>query len=403
MLDVKTPEEALRLIQESFTPIAGRGTAPLSAALGRVLAEDVTADEFVPDFDRSTVDGYALRARDSFGCSDSLPAVLTLAGEVQMGRAAELRLEKGCCAYVPTGGAIPEGADCAVMLEYVEDYGDGTVGILKSAAPGTNLIFRGDDVSPGKTVLRAGRVLAPRDIGALAALGVTEVPVRPRLRVGLISTGDELVEAAEKPGPGQMRDVNTPMLSALFELHGAECRSFGIVRDEEALLRGAIGAALEDCDAVVISGGSSAGVRDAACKVIESFGELLLHGIAVKPGKPCILGRAGNRPLFGLPGHPAAALCAAKLFVLPLLDRLEGRVAELRPVRAFLSESLSADHGRMQISPCRLEKENGRLVAVPIRSKSGLIARLADADGYIMIDRDCEGLAKGAEVEVYPW
>ncbi len=318
-----------------------------------------------------------------------------------MGEGAAIKVPRDSCVYVPTGGAIPAGCDCAVMLEYTEDYGDGTIGVLKPGAPGMNLIFRGDDVFPGKTILKAGRVLKAQDIGALAAVGKTEVPVRPRLRVGVISTGDELVPADQKPGPGQVRDVNGPMLAALLRDYGAEAVDYGIAVDDEKLLWEKTRAAAEDCDAVILSGGSSAGVKDAACRILGELGELLLHGIAVKPGKPTILGNAGNKPLIGLPGHPVAAYFVAKLFVLPLLARLEGRSRREYPVRAVLSESLNANHGRMQLNACRLEEKDGRLVAEPIRSKSGLITQLAGADAYLVIDRDCEGLPKGAEVEVF--
>ncbi|MBQ6465368.1 MAG: molybdopterin molybdotransferase MoeA [Oscillospiraceae bacterium] len=401
MLEVKTPEEVLRLIETEFRTLERTENVRLEEALGRVLAEDIRAAEYVPDFDRSAVDGYALRAKDTFGCSDAVPAILKLVGEVKMGESAEIQVPEDACVYVPTGGAIPPGCDCAVMIEYTEDYGDGTVGILKPGAPGMNLIFRGDDVFPGKTILKAGRVLAPQDIGALAAVGITEAPVRPRLRVGVISTGDELIPADQAPGSGQMRDVNSPMLAALLADFGAEPVQYGIVADDEALLREKAAAALQSCDAVILSGGSSAGVKDAASRIISDLGELLLHGIAVKPGKPTILGRAGNKPLIGLPGHPAAAFFVAKLFALPLLARLEGREERSYPVRARLGESLGANHGRMQINACRLATENGELAAAPIRSKSGLIAQLAGADGYLMIGRDCEGLPEGAEVDVY--
>ena len=217
----------------------------------------------------------------------------------------------------------------------------------------------------------------------------------------MISTGDELVPADRKPGPGQVRDVNSPMLTALLKEFGAEPVDFGIVVDDEKLLREKTLDAAANCDAVILSGGSSAGVKDAACRIISELGELLLHGIAIKPGKPTILGRAGNKPLIGLPGHPVAAFFVAKLFVMPLLARLEGRTLRSWPVRAELSESLNANHGRMQMNACRLAEEDGKLTAVPIRSKSGLITQLAGADGYLMIDRDCEGLPKDSEVEIY--
>ena len=254
---------------------------------------------------------------------------------------------------------------------------------------------------PGKVILRSGQVLRAQDIGALAAIGRTEVPVRPRLKVGVLSTGDELVPAAETPGPGQVRDVNMPMLTALLREVGAEPVQYGIITDDEALLHKAVRDALESCDAVILSGGSSAGVKDAACRIIESLGKLLLHGIAIKPGKPTILGRAENKPLIGLPGHPVAAYFVAKLFVLPLLARLEGRQVSDHPVCARLSESIGANHGRAQVSVCRLEKRGDQLTAVPIHSKSGLITQLAGADGYFMISRDCEGLPKDAAVDVF--
>lgn len=401
MLEVKTPEEVLRLIEKEFKPLGQTESVPLSAALGRVLAEPITAQEYVPDFDRSTVDGYACRAADTFGCSDAIPAILNLAGEVLMGQGADFALSRDSCIYVPTGGAIPKGADCAVMIEYTEDYGDGTVGIMKPGAPGMNLIFRGDDVFPGKEILPAGRVLTAQDIGALAAIGRISVPAARRVKVGVISTGDELVPPDKTPGPGQVRDVNSTLLTAMLEAFGAEAVSYGIVVDDEALLRRKMQDAARDCDAVILSGGSSVGVKDAACRIIESMGELLLHGIAIKPGKPTILGKAGNKPLIGLPGHPVAACFVAQLFVLPLLGRLMGRKREEYTVTAELTESLGANHGREQINACHLNWEGGKLLASPIRSKSGLITQLAGADGYFIISRDCEGLPKGAQVHVY--
>lgn len=401
MLEVKTPQEVLELIQKEFKPLGLTEHVPLAAAPGRVLAEPITAQEYVPDFDRSTVDGYACRASDTFGCSDAIPAILNVAGQVLMGEGADFVLSRDSCAYVPTGGAIPKGADCAVMIEYTEDYGDGTVGIMKPGAPGMNLIFRGDDVFPGKEILPAGRVLTAQDVGALAAIGKTSVPVVRRVKVGVISTGDELVQPDEIPGPGQVRDVNSPLLTAMLTQFGAEAVNYGIVVDDEQLLRQRMQTAAQECDAVILSGGSSVGVKDVACRIIEGMGELLLHGIAIKPGKPTILGKAGNKPLIGLPGHPVAACFVAQLFVLPLLGRLMGQKQEDYTVTAELTESLGANHGREQINACHLSREGGKLLASPIRSKSGLITQLAGADGYFIISRDCEGLPRGAQVQVY--
>ena len=401
MLHVKTPEEVLALIEAEFEAVAGTEMVSLSAAMGRILAEDIAATEYVPDFDRSTVDGYAVRARDTFGCTDAIPAILPLQGEVLMGEGAEFALNPEECVAVPTGGAVPKGADSVVMVEYTEDYGDGTIGISKSAAPGQNMIFRGDDVFPGKVVLEQGRVLSSQDIGALAAIGRVQVPVAKKLKIGVISTGDELVPPEQIPGPGQVRDVNSPMLEAMLTAFGAEVINYGIVIDDEALLSEKVHKAVAECDAVLLSGGSSVGVKDAACRIIESMGSLLMHGIAIKPGKPTILGKAGSKPLVGLPGHPVAAYFITKIFILPLLCRLTGRKQESYTTTARVTESISANHGRAQVHCCRLESRDGALWASPIRGKSGLITTLAGADGYFIIDRDCEGLPQGAQVQVF--
>ena len=400
MLHVKTPEEVLALIESEFQTVAPEETVFLGQAMGRTLSRDIAATEHVPDFNRSTVDGYAVRARDTFGCTDAIPAILPVQGEVFMGQGAAFSLNPEECVAVPTGGAVPEGADSVVMVEYTEDYGDGTVGITKSTAPGQNMIFRGDDVYPGKVVLQEGRVLSSQDIGALAAIGRVQVPVRKKLTVGVISTGDELVPPEEMPKAGQVRDVNSPMLEAMLTVFGVNVINYGIVIDNEALLSEKVHKAVSECDAVLLSGGSSVGVKDAACRIIESMGELLLHGIAIKPGKPTILGKAGCKPLVGLPGHPVAAYFITKLFVLPLLSVLSGRKQETYTTTAKVTESIGANHGRAQYQCCRLERRNGELFAYPIRGKSGLITTLAGADGYFCIDRDCEGLPKFAEIQV---
>jgi len=401
MLTVKTPEEVIALLESTFAPAStGEERVPLDRAPGRVLAAPVTAAEYVPGFDRSTVDGYAVRAADTFGCSDAMPALLTLRGEVLMGEDAGMELLPGECAAVPTGGAIPPGADAAVMIEHTETYGDGTVGILKSAAPGENMIFRGDDVRPGMEVLPAGRRLTPSDVGALAAMGIAEVRVARRPLVGILSTGDELVPVAETPAAGQVRDVNSAMLAALVRDAGAEPVSFGILKDDEALLGAALDDALRRCDMALISGGSSVGSKDAACRVLEARGEVLFHGIAMKPGKPTILGRAGGRPVFGLPGHPVAAFFVSELFVRPLIARLMGRTAQLRTVPARLAETVSANHGRAQYMGVLLERKDGTLTARPIHGKSGLITSLAGSDGFFCIPRDCEGVCAGETIQV---
>ena len=402
MLNVCTPEEALNIIRREFAgSTAETEVLPLSACLGRVLAEDITANEYVPDFDRSTVDGYAVRASDTFGCSDSMPAILKLRGIVGMGKASGIVLRGGECAYVPTGGEIPEGADAMVMIEHGESYGNEEIGILKSAAPGNNIIYRGDDVFPGKTVIRAGRVLRAEDIGALAALGICGVKLKKRPVVGIISTGDELVPVSQRPEAGQVRDVNSDMLAASVELFGAEARCFGIVRDGYMKLREAIMEHLDNCDVLLISGGSSVGQMDSTCAVIEELGTLLLHGIAMKPGKPTIIGKIGSKPVIGLPGHPAAAFFVTDIFVKELIAVMLGIKPRIFSVSARLTEAVSANHGRAQYLGVVLSEAGGKLYARPVRSKSGLISSLAGCDGYFCIPRDSEGCAKGDEITVF--
>lgn len=404
MLNVKTPQEALETIAEAFGSYkTATRRVPIADALGRVLWEDVRAPDYVPDFSRSMVDGYAVSARDTFGCSDSIPAILPLAGDVKMGAATEDPLAAGTCVSVPTGGHVPDGADAVVMLEYTEDYGDGTIGVTKPVAPGENLIFRGDDVKPGDILLPTGRVLTPHCIGALAAAGITDVSVSANPLVGIISTGDELVPFDRKPERGQIRDVNTILLASAVTAAGGAARSYGIIRDDEAALHDAVAKAVSECELVLISGGSSVGMKDATAQVIANNGVILFHGIAMKPGKPTILGKSCGKPVFGLPGHPVAVYFVTQLFVRPLINLMTGKKEAIFPVEARLSEAVSSNHGREEYVAVTLMETGGVPAARPIHGKSGLITSLTASDGYICIPRDCEGLPKGASVSVFLW
>ncbi|MBQ8857691.1 MAG: molybdopterin molybdotransferase MoeA [Lachnospiraceae bacterium] len=401
MLSVKTPEEVFLIIKQEFEMLESvKEFVSIEEANGRILAEDLCATEYVPSFNRSTVDGFAVYAADTFGCSDSIPAILENTKEILMGAEADFKLQKGFCAPIPTGGQLPEGADAVQMIEYSEDYGDGTTGILKPVAPGNNVILKGDDVYPGKKVLLSGRKLNAQDIGALAALGIVSVPVKKKLKVAILSTGDELVPPTEAPKPGQVRDVNSALLTALIAQSGAIPVSFGIIPDQEALLDAAVKKASAECDIVLISGGSSVGAKDATCRIIESQGEILFHGIAMKPGKPTIFGKITDKPVIGLPGHPVAAFFITHLFIRPLMAKLTGQTLRKFQATAILAESVEANHGRAQYNGVFLEKQEGKLIAHPIRGKSGLITTLAGSDGYICIPRDCEGLPAGASVQV---
>ena len=397
MLTVKSIDEVQGIIRNRFDSLRmPTESVALEFAVGRCLAKPVIAAENVPDFNRSTVDGYAVIASDVFGCSEAIPALLNLVGEVAMGEHTSLQLAKGQCAYVHTGSELPTHSDAVVMLENAEDFADGTIAVNKPVAPGTNLIFRGDDVKAGQPVLPAGRRLNAGDIGSLAAVGIITLNVFQSPRVAILSTGDELVAAGEPLPLGKIRDVNAPMLAAAITEAGGTPNFYGILADDENLIQETLAAAIPDCDLLLVSGSTSVGVKDAVPKVISRLGELLVHGVAVKPGKPTIVGDIQGNPVFGLPGNPLAAYFMFHLFVRPLLFSLQGSAPQDDDVQVALNRAVPSNQGREEFIPVRLMDG----AADPIPAKSGLITSLAIADGFIRIPRDTEGLPQGAQVQV---
>lgn len=404
MLTVKTPQAAQLLIAQAFdTCKTAVEEVSIFEALGRVLAEDIVANEWIPGFDRSTVDGFAVRAEETFGCSDSIPAMLQYAGEVRMGAPDAGKIEAGQCKYVPTGGELPQGANAMVMIEYAEDYDDGMRYMLKPSAPGQHVIFRGDDVKPGDVVLTRGRTLRSQDIGALAALGVANVPVRRRPVVGILSTGDELIDITKTPVGGQIRDVNTYTLYAGVQAAGGQPVALGVVEDEYDRLYAAVRQAVQDCDMVLVSGGSSVGTRDATHRVIDALGTpgVLLHGVAIKPGKPTIVGSACGKPVFGLPGHPVSAYFIYHIFARPLICAMMDAPCEEAGIKARLTATIPSNHGREECVPVQLTRTQDGFTATPVVGKSGLITVLSRAGGYVRVPRDCEGISAGSEIEAF--
>ena len=396
MLEVVSLEEARAFVRERFGSLQGDvESVALEAAAERVIADDLVASEGVPPFDRSTVDGFAVVASDTFGCSDALPALLELVGEVQMGAEPDCACAPGACVRVPTGGQVPDGADAVVMLEYCEEYGDGTIGVARPVAPGENIVYENDDVKPGQVLVAAGTRLAPHHVGTLASLGKTSCEVRKLAQVGIISTGDEIIPAGETPIASQMRDVNAPVLAAAVEACGARALRFPIVPDDYDALHAAVDEALASCDMVLVSGGSSAGQKDNTARVLSDVGELLFHGVAVKPGKPTMCADVGGVPAYGLPGHPVAAYFMFLELVRPLLVPPGAAGAQ-----AKLTEGIPSNNGGSELVAVRLEQRDGETRAVPARGKSGLISQLSMADGYIEVPRNREGFAVGATVEV---
>ena len=398
-LTLKSVEEVLALVR-TFSSLDTE-EIPLSEASGRWLAEDWYAPEDLPGFDRSTVDGWAVHARDVFGAQEGAPALLECVADLSMGKAPELYLEEGYAARILTGGMLPEGADCVVMVEHSRPVNDTLVELVRSQAPGDHVVFRDDDAAKGALLIPAGRCLRPQEIGLLAALGQTSVPVRRRPRVVIVSTGDELVPCHEKPAPGQVRDVNSHSLAAFCRAAGAEVRLAGLVRDDVALLRETIARAREEADVVLVSGGSSAGMRDHTVDIFTSMpdSELFVHGVAISPGKPFILARSGGVCLMGLPGHVGAALITARAFLQPLLLHLQGGEERFRPgVRARLTRSMASAQGRRDFIRVRLIRTAEGWDAEPILLPSGLMSGLVHADAVIVCPENSEGLYAGEEV-----
>jgi len=403
-LNVKTVEETLALIEAQFAPIRSPVRVPLREAVGRVLAEDVRSPEPVPSFARSTVDGYAVAANATYGASDALPALLDVAGRVEMGKAAGLRLAEGQAAYIPTGGMLPEGADSVVMIEHAEEVGT-LLSVYRQVAPGENVIRAGDDIAEGGVALRRGRRLRAQDLGVLAAIGVSDVAVAPAPIAAVLSTGDEIVPPATKTlAPGEVRDANGVMIGARLAQWGARVIDGGIVRDDYDLFLSRAVELFREADVLFLSGGSSMGTRDYTVNVLETLGEpgVLVHGVATKPGKPTIVGKAQGKPVIGLPGHPVSAMIMLDLLGAPLLARLQGETAggADKRVRARLSRNVASAPGRTDFVRVRLEERGDELWAIPVFGKSGLVSTLADSDGVAEIAAPKEGVLEGEWVKV---
>lgn len=402
---VLAPQEASRLLL-SVDPV-GAERVGSTAARARVLAEDLYSAVDLPHFHRAAMDGYAVRARDTFGASQSLPAYLKLAGVIEMGREASEPVAAGAAMRISTGGMMPPASDAVVMVEYTEETGAGLVEIHRSVSPWQNVIQIGDDIRKGEIVFRRGRRLRAHDIGALTGVGIPSIAVYRRPRVALISTGDEIVAADDEPGPGQVRNINQHSLAGRIEECGGELRDWGVVRDDCDALRGALGAALPWADLVLLSGGSSMGAKDIALETILSFpdSEFIFHGISIAPGKPTIFARACGKPILGLPGYPVSALVIFDLFAAPMIRRLGGERQDplggcLRTAKAKLKTNIASQIGREDYVRVVLEGEPGRWIAAPLPSKSGAIFTLVKADGMVRIEMNQDGLEQGEEVEV---
>jgi molybdopterin molybdotransferase len=420
-LTLLPPDEARALLLSHLSQaIPDSELIDVPSSLDRILAEDIVAPHPLPEFQRSTVDGYAVRAADTHGASDSLPAYLNLIGEVPMGAAPMFELRSGQCALIHTGGMLPQGADAVVMLEYTQRTARNAqlpvsteeIEVFRAAADGENLIHIGEDVSEGQIIETKGTWMRPAEIGGLMALGILQVRVARKIQVGLIATGDEVIDPRLSPRPGQVRDINSYTLSALIEKTGGVTKRYGIVADVFDSLKNAAAQALAESDAVVITAGSSASTRDMTAEVIGSLGApgVLVHGVNTRPGKPTILGVCDGKAVIGLPGNPVSALVNGYLFVVPVIEKLLGVISRPKPtVLARLTVNLPSQAGREDWWPVKLfpspsgrgARGEGEFQADPIFGKSNLIFTLASADGLLSIQADATGLSAGEMVVVH--
>jgi len=376
-------------------------TIPLADALRRVPAEPVTASHPLPGFARSTVDGYAVRAADTYGVSEGLPGYLTVTGAVLMGAEPDVSVGPGAAVAMPTGGAMPPGADAVVMIEYTAEAMPGAIEVVRPVAPGEGVVRADEDAAPGDEIIPAGRPLRPQDLGMLAAAGVTSVPVHARPVVTIFSTGDEVVPAQTQTlKPGQVRDATAAALAALVSDAGGTPVLGGIVSDDPGALEKALRESLPASDAIVISAGSSVGLRDETAGAVARLGPpgIWCHGLAIKPGKPTLLAECDGVPVIGLPGNPRSALVVFRLIGAPLV-RLVGGCTQPPPeaaTRAALSRDLASATGRLDVVQVRVRAG----VATPVFGLSALLSVLTTADGYIVIPEEATGLDAGTQVDV---
>ena len=401
---INQAQEKLLAYSQHILPKTEKVT--LENAAGRILAADATAQQNVPDFYRSTVDGYAVKAADTKGATDSIPTFLQVVEEVKIGFPATSTIKSGECAYVPTGGMLPSGADAMVMIEYTEMFSDDEIAVYESVAKGKSVVIPGEDIAQGATVVKKGTHLKAEHIGALASAGVWEIEVFVPWRVSIISTGDELAAPCDQLLPGQVYDVNTWSLNALAKECGFEVVRCIKVKDDENAFRTQLEKAKQDSDIVLTSGGSSQGKKDMTNDVMDSICDqgTFTHGLSIKPGKPTILAfdKASATFMIGLPGHPVASLTVFQALVVNLWKTVTGQPQQ-KPVPAKMETNVAGAPGKTTflLAKTYIDYEKGEIIAKPVLAKSGLINSMTDTDGYIEIDMNKEGLKKGETVFVH--
>jgi molybdopterin molybdotransferase len=401
---VQTPDQLHKKV-ERFKPLSSEKVS-LEDCLHRVLSEDIISPISIPEFPRSTVDGFALQAKDTYGVSEKNPGILRLVGEILMGQVSDIEVKEEEAVKVATGGMVPKGADAVEMVEYTEWVDSNTLHVFKALSTLENVIQIGEDVKAGEKVLHKGHRVRPQDIGLMAGIGKTDIQVYLRPQVGIISSGDEIVPIEKTPQPGEVRDMNRYTIVSMVREAGGIPIFLGIAKDLLEDLKEKIELGLKTLDMVIITGGSSVGTLDLALDVIQSLPgtEILAHGVSVRPGKPTLLAKVDGKPFLGLPGHPVSAMVIFHLFGKSILNILSGQSEKQqefrRKLKAKASRNIPSEPGREDYVRVKLEQRNGTLWAHPIFGKSGVISNLVNADGLIRIAINDEGLEEGEEGEV---
>lgn len=404
MFSVVTIDEAKKIIEDNFKYKLDSELVDIKSSLGRIASKDITSSFNVPGFRRSSVDGYAVRAADIRGASEAIPSFLTLVGEVEMGKEPNVKLEStGECMYIPTGGMLPIGADSVIMIEYTDKMDEVTILAVDTVAVGDNVVAEDEDIKIGEKVINKGTKIRPYEVGVLSSIGCTEIEVFKKLRVGIISSGDEVVSPYDSPQKGQVRDINTYLLYTLILESIAEPAIYGVARDEYDELFEVIQLALNECDIVLISGGSSVGAKDYTAKILNSLNnsKVLIHGLAIKPGKPTIVANCDGKIAFGMPGHPLACAIVYKSLVSFYIDYITGNHHEKFSMDCRFSLNYHKAKGREEYIPVEIEIDKEGIIAKPIFGKSGIITTFSKAGGYIRAEKDKEGIMEGEIVKVY--
>ena len=396
---VTSYENTKKVVEDNLRKIISSFYVDVDQSLGKMLSEDIVSSEESPLYNRSTVDGYAVNITDVSASTQSIPSFLNIVGNIKIGEMPTVKINKGECAYVATGALIPEGANAVVMIEHVDVLKD-QLAVYNPVANNENIILKGEEIKVGQTVAKKGDIIDPIKISIFSSLGIAKVPVYEKIKIAIISTGDELIDPSEKAELGKIRDINTNMLKAISQKYDFDVIYSSRIKDDLETLKGEIKKASDIADVVLLSGGSSVGVRDYTNEALESLGEIILHGVAIKPGKPTCIAKVNNKLVFGLPGNPFAALLVYKELCCDVIYSLRGYV--LKPkTYAFVKTNFHSTPGRTTLQPVSLFVEGDKVYAEPLFLKSSHLATMLKADGYIKISADSEGVYANTLYPVY--